>query len=140
MYDFIGQYFEPKTPRSKSATDLQEEESSRTESPGEPNGAEGDDDLEEGGDQVSGEDEIEEAPQPCLQDAYSMTSKIDENEEKLCWSLGGDLRKTPSPKEDFDAFSTPKDPKEEVFSLPPVGSLVSAGLLQSVHQRIQELE
>lgn len=129
LYDFIGQYFEPKIHRSKSATD-QEQESS----PEEPNGADGDGDLEEGGG-VSGEDEIEEAPTPCLQDAYS--SKVGDHEEELCWSLGGEKRKTPSPREDFEAFSTPKEP---VFSLPPAGSCLSAGDLQTVHQRIQELE
>lgn len=119
LYDFIGQYFEPKIHRSKSATD-QEQESS----PEEPNGADGDGDLEEGGG-VSGEDEIEEAP------------KVGDHEEELCWSLGGEKRKTPSPREDFEAFSTPKEP---VFSLPPAGSCLSAGDLQTVHQRIQELE
>ncbi len=100
-------------------------------------------DDEEGGDEL-GE---EEAPS-CLEDAYSMDPEhggengalvgTEDANEKLCWSLGGELRNTPSPKSDFEKFSEPKD--SPAFVLPPPGSPVNPEVLQSVHKRIQELE
>ena len=101
-------------------------------------------DDEEGGDEL-GE---EEAPPACLEDAYSMDPQhggengalvgTEDANEKLCWSLGGELRNTPSPKSDFEKFSEPKD--SPAFVLPPPGSPVNPEVLQSVHKRIQELE
>ena len=60
----------------------------------------------------SQESELEEAGPVCLHDVYAAISPQESDpsavmarkEEKLCWTLGGDLRKTPSPSEDFEVL------------------------------------
>jgi len=137
IYDFISKYFEPKLPRSSSATD--QETDASADDPAEPQGANG-----IGGDD-EGRDELDEEAPPCLEDAYPMnpqdvgeTGATNDDDEKLCWSLGGELRNEPSPNTDFEKFSEPKD--SPAFVLPPPGSPANPEVLQSVQKRIQELE
>ena len=65
-------------------------------------------------------------------------------EEKLCWTLGGDLRKTPSPSEDFESAwcKGPGDstPPKQIELPSSVNGPVPEELMNSVRSRVMFLE
>ena len=149
LYDFLDQYFAPRPNVSRaqrSAESLggpQEEEA-----PVAATGGQGMDGGESQESQGSGS-EIEEAGPIALHDVYAMPPEtgdpaavIAREQEKLCWTLGGELRKTPSPREEYGSAWCSKDatpPKK--LELPPVhNGHVSKEFMGEVQQRIEQLK
>jgi hypothetical protein len=143
LYDYLAQYFEPKirlpqagSKSAESLEDCQEQDA----------GAAG---VESG---ESQESELEEAGPVCLHDVYAAISPQESDpsavmarkEEKLCWTLGGDLRKTPSPSEDFESAwcKGPGDstPPKQIELPSSVNGPVPEELMNSVRSRVMFLE
>ena len=149
LYDFLGQYFAPRPNVSRAQREAeslgepQEEQAPVAATRGQ--GMNGDESQES---QESGS-EIEEAGPIALHDVYAVPPEtgdpaavIAREQEKLCWTLGGELRKTPTPSEEFGSAWCSKDatpPKK--LELPPVqNGDVSNELMCEVRQRIDQLK
>ena len=132
IYDYLTPYFAPK-PRQRGSSQADSGESQ--EQSADHDGA----DLSPG---VAG-GEGDENQIDC--DPYDVESPngdnqaLVESQERLCWSLGGDVRKTPTPSEDFEslALASPEPPKLE---LPVEGTPVTKETMDLVQQRIAFLQ
>ena len=143
LYDYLVQYFAPKNyyrpgEGGKSAESLEEPQVQDPVAPGVESGK-------------SQESEFEEAGPVHLHDVYAINPEDSDpnavmarKEEKLCWSLGGDLRKTPSPSEDFESASCkgPGDstPPKQIQLPSSVNGPVPEELMHSVRSRVKFLE
>ncbi len=134
IYEYMTQYFEPK-PRQRGGSQADSAESQELDGEAESPGT---------GESVGSGAEIEEAPPVHLFDPYSVDpfngdnlAVVEREQERLCWTLGGEMRKTPTPRDDFEAFASPEPPKLE---LAEEGKAFTKEVMQSVQERIEFLE
>ena len=133
------QYFKPKFRQPRQPAENPED--SQEQNPATPG--------EESGE--SQESEFEEAGPVCLHDVYAINPEesdtsavVARKEEKLCWTLGGDLRKTPSPSEDFESAwcKGPGDstPPKQIELPSSVNGPVPEEFMNFVRSRVKFLE
>lgn len=132
IYEYLTKYFAPK-PRQRgscSQADSSESQDHNADL----------DDADSGPGVAGGEGDgtqTECDPYDAVDPPNSENQALVESQERLCWSLGGEVRKTPTPKEDFEAFTSPEPPKLE---LPVSGKPVTAEMMDLVQQRINFLQ
>lgn len=134
IYEYLTQHFEPK-PRQRGVSQADSAESQELD---------GDTDSPGTGEAVGDGVEIEEAPPAGLYDPYSADpyngdnlAVVEREQERLCCTLGGEMKKTPLIRDDFELLASPEPPKLEI---PEEGKAFTKQMMQSVKERIDFLE